>query len=124
MLASFVARPQIVRNSWGAGWGSSGYINIAMTGQGNEGPCKMYTFMIYPPLAFSTRLGGTPSPTPTNSPPPPSPVVRSPPPPSPVIRSPPPPSPVLRSPPPPSPRSPAPPRPPPRPPRRSWRGFE
>lgn len=42
----------IVRNSWGSGWGESGYVRIRMTGD-NAGPCQMQTYPHAPALTFS-----------------------------------------------------------------------
>ena len=37
----------IVKNSWGTGWGESGYIRLANDGDGN-GECGMYMQASYP----------------------------------------------------------------------------
>lgn len=37
----------MAQNSWGPTWGDNGRINVAFTGDGTEGACKMYTFGVY-----------------------------------------------------------------------------
>lgn len=41
----------IVKNSWGAGWGESGYIRIANDGQTGKGMCGILSMMSVPTIA-------------------------------------------------------------------------
>ena len=41
----------IVRNSWGAGWGESGYIRMSRDAVGNPGICGICSKAAYPTAA-------------------------------------------------------------------------
>ena len=42
----------LVKNSWGTGWGESGFIRIKMTGSNGAGMCGMYQWAWMPPTSF------------------------------------------------------------------------
>jgi len=47
LLVGYKDNAWIVKNSWGSGWGESGYVRYAMEGNG-KGPCGLYQQPIIP----------------------------------------------------------------------------
>lgn len=43
----------IVRNSWGAGWGESGYVRMATGGEGSKGVCNIQSGGQWPSLVLA-----------------------------------------------------------------------